>query len=205
VLVAAAEIESGNAGSEIVPEENVLEKYVDRRIKFLIPEVDDTTRKAATSFLAGRLQEGGTPDEIASDLRKHFDDFPRWRAESIARTEAQTAYNAATALTARAMDSNQLLAHDASDGKDKFTDEECIDRHGKVLTVRQAVRENEDEHTNGTLYFTIIPPGVKVETDSSGHATNLASYDPDTKTIYLSDKIAGDTKIQYIKEVLQVL
>lgn len=127
------------------------------RLGHLVATTDSTVRTELTNFVADRIMEGKDPKQIAKDITEHFHDYPQWKADRVARTEAQTAYNTGTIFTAQAAGIPELLAHDASDGADQTTDEECINRDGKKFDHAAALRENEDEHPNGSLYFTLIP------------------------------------------------
>jgi hypothetical protein len=132
-----------------------VEDWSNERIGYLLATTEKSMRAELTRAVADELERGGTAKEIANRLRDRTDGFPQYKADRVARTEAETAYNVGTIFAGRSLGHNAFRAHDASDGEDTSTDEECLDRDDTVFTAAQALIENEDEHPNGTLYFTI--------------------------------------------------
>lgn len=210
VLKLGADIEGDRAGVPERPSDEERDEWTDERLGWLLTQREATVRRELTEWLAGELERGGTPREIADRMREHFDDFPRWTGERVARTEVQTAYNVGTIMAARSGGYEQVQAHDASDGTDRTTDEPCKERHGKIFGIPDALRENEDEHPNGTLYFTIVPKKdgvevVEVEAADPMDERIRAVYDAGEGAVYFSAGLTWDEKSEYLRALVESL
>lgn len=71
------------------------------RLTILAGQVTDTTRRAiAEGVLEPGVAEGKSIPDLADDLRAVFTDLRTWRAETIARTETVSGYNASSRIVA---------------------------------------------------------------------------------------------------------
>lgn len=201
----AATRETGRVGVQAIVPDEERDRWTDERVGHLVATTDETVRREVTAVVADAIERGENPTQIARTLTAHFRDFPQWKSERVARTEAQTAYNTGTIMAARAAGLSQVQAHDASDGTDTSTDEECIERDGNLFEIAAALRENEDEHPNGTLYFTIVPSGEPITIAASDDPDVLACYDAETRTVFLSDAIDPEDRAQYMKALVRDL
>lgn len=212
ILGTSSDIEGKRAGIKDRPNTDDYDEWTNERLGWLLATVEDSSRSELVDVLVDAIANEGSPKDIAYAIRDHFDGFPQWKADRIARTEAQTAYNVGTIMTARSAGVEQLQAHDASDGEDVQTDEECKERHGKIFKVPAALRENEDEHPNGTLYFTIIPKEDEVAVEEVNAADipeemqdALAFFDHDHGKVVLSEDLPQKDKSQYMIDVVEAM
>lgn len=167
-----------------------VDSYAESKARTAVNSIDNTVRSELATFLVDELQHTTEPSEIATSLREHFADLPATHTERAVRAELRDAYNFGMLRAGIDAGIDQVQAHDASDGGNKATDKRCIERNGKVFTPQEALLEQE--HPNGTLYFTYLstsdfsvelceafPTGVDVPDDM--HAT----YDAGSETLYV--------------------
>jgi hypothetical protein len=168
--------------------------WMDERGARLVKGISETVRDELSTFLAGQLGEEKAPREIAAAVREHFAQWPGWKSERLARTEARDAYNAATLLAGKQAGYRYAQASDASGGRNGVTDEHCKQRNGRIFTIDEAL--TEDEHPNGTLGWNIVAtldPEMIAAEDLPGDL--LALYDPSVGRIYVSPD-AGEEDIE---------
>jgi hypothetical protein len=128
--------------------ENWLEEQTGRLLKF----TDDTFRSEMRVFLVNNIREGKTGKELADEIAQHFSGFPVTKADRIARSETRDAVNAGTLIASEAAGISYLKARDGEE-----FDEDCKERNGTLLTVKEAWKEMRKEHSYGTLGFDPIP------------------------------------------------
>jgi hypothetical protein len=159
-------------------------------------KVAETTRTEVRDFIAKRLEEGVTDrKDLADEARKRFGDFPDWKADRLVRTEVRDLYNAATLFAAQSIGVDRVQALDAQVlGED--TDDDCINRNGRIFSVKQAFRE--DEHPNGTLAWRMVPVELAIEkADIEG-----AEYNEDENLLTLSNKLDDEVERRILMTVL---
>jgi SPP1 gp7 family putative phage head morphogenesis protein len=204
MLTVAIRNEAKRARVKAKVTQDEIDVWTNERLGHLIVTTEDSIRNELTNVIADAVERGEDPDQISRTIQDHFRDFPQFKADRVARTESQTAYNTGTIFAARAAGAPQLLAHDASDGEDTSTDEECKDRNGTLFDHAQALRENEDEHPNGTLYFTIVPHDQPVDVDimAADETEYAARFDADSNTVYFSDEFSLEDRAEYMKTLV---
>jgi hypothetical protein len=140
------------------PEDKDLAAWARDNAAALVRSVDETTRKQLSTFLAAELRAGHGADEIATNLRAHFAEFPDWRADLIATTETARYYNAGTLFAGAAAGVKQVQALD-NQGSGQ-SDPACVARHGRIYDVSAAWQESD--HPRGTLSWRLLPAGVQL-------------------------------------------
>lgn len=129
--------------------------YVRRRGAELVTGVPETVKGELRVFLSNELSQVQSPVEIADKVRAHFAQFPGWKADRLARTEAMMGYNAATLIAAGAAGRQTVQALDAADPAN--SDEHCIARDGQFFNLEDAWTEQlENTHPNDTLAWRIV-------------------------------------------------
>jgi hypothetical protein len=114
-----------------------------------------TTREDVAGVVGDALEEGASLDELARRLTGLFEETYRGRAETIARTESQVAYNLASAvgyaesgvvsMAELADNPNHTEGYNASDGLT------CAERDGLIVPLDRVPRHVAAEHPNGSL------------------------------------------------------
>lgn len=99
--------------------------------------------------------------ELAAQLSEKFAAYPQWMAERVVRTEAATGYNLSAADMWERVGVTQVKEFDGLGGKSGMTDEECLARNGRVVTIEQFRQDTRDEHPNGSLGGTPVYATVK--------------------------------------------
>jgi SPP1 gp7 family putative phage head morphogenesis protein len=187
------------------PDDADLQAWARENAGALVRDVDTTTRKQLQTFLAAELRAGRGAEEIATNLRKHFAEFPDWRADLIAREETKHYYNAGTLFAAQAAGSDQVQALDAQDGP---TDEECERRNGRVFSVADAWSESAREHIRGTLGWRIIPTDVQLSfTRRSREEMGdvAARIDQQERVVYLVEGMDPATEGRFLERAVDWL
>lgn len=113
--------------------------------------------------------ETGVPfdaDRLADELHDHFEEYPRWMAERVVRSESRMALNAGAFDLWEEAGIDELVAVDGLGGKSGKTDAACLARNGQTFTIDEARDEDKDEHPNGTLFW--VPAVAAVAPSSSG-------------------------------------
>jgi SPP1 gp7 family putative phage head morphogenesis protein len=183
------------------PSDKAMSDWVNANVGAMVRQIEDTTRKQLSSYLAIQLEKGSSSKEIAAGIREHFAHFADWRADLIAREETKNFYNAGTLFAAEAAGSKQVQALDAQDGP---TDPECERRHGRIFSISAAWTEDKREHVRGTLGWRIIPSTVELSLsyipveDVDGVAARI-----DTEgVIHLAEGLAQDVEGAYLEQVV---
>jgi SPP1 gp7 family putative phage head morphogenesis protein len=187
------------------PDDADLQAWARENAGALVRDVDTTTRKQLQTFLAAELRAGRGAEEIATNLRKHFAEFPDWRADLIAREETKHYYNAGTLFAAQAAGSDQVQALDAQDGP---TDEECERRNGRVFSVADAWSESAREHIRGTLGWRIIPSEVQLSFKRRSRedmGDKAARIDQQERVIYLVEGMDPATEGRFLERAVDWL
>lgn len=152
MVVRSAKIVSKSRGLDYEIVADAYNDYLDRQIGKLVKSVHGTTKKNLRSLLVNEIVEGRSAVQIADKIRDHFDEFPDWRADRIARSETRDAYNAATLIVSENSGVKYVRAKDAQLGP---TDEHCEQRNGKLFTVKEAWKQMGPKltHPYDTLEF----------------------------------------------------
>lgn len=107
-----------------------------------VTRINEFTREGIKRLIGDAIKRGLSPAE-AGDLIAGWAGFDEYRAERIATTELQFAYNAAALDSYGAMGVSKVTAIDGDD------DEECAARNGQTFSLEEA--EAIEDHPNGTL------------------------------------------------------
>jgi hypothetical protein len=175
------------------------QEWIDQHIAEFTTKVAQTTRAEVRDYLARRMDEGELdPDVLAQEVEEHFSDFHDWKAARLARTEVRDVYNASSLLAAREIGVEKVQAIDAQRGP---TDIDCENRDGQIFDLESAWQVVE--HPNGTLAWRMLP--VELSISRVPDMDHLASYDADSHTVYLSDKISRAEESKYLLSLGDVL
>lgn len=126
---------------------------------YRVRDINETTRQAIEDIVRESLIDGTTIPDLADALRDAVEETYAGRAEAIARTESQFAYNSASQAAYRASGVvSRVQMHDGVDcesgpGSDGLT---CPQRNGLVVNVADMQRHISAEHPRGTLAFSPI-------------------------------------------------
>jgi HK97 family phage portal protein len=124
-----------------------------------IVAISEETRVRITTIIGDALKEGTSIPDLTKRLTTAFEDMSNVRAEVIARTETQVAYNRSSALSYQETgEVDEVELHDNSEhttdpGSDGLT---CAERDGMIVATGQAGRHIDAEHPNGTLAISPI-------------------------------------------------
>jgi hypothetical protein len=142
------------------------------------------------------------PKELSDQVREHFQDFPRWRANRTARNEVRDAFNAGVLLTSIAGGNDvQALDGRADSGK---TDPDCAARDGQIYNPIEAMKETD--HPNGTLGWRAVPAEFTVEVvEDDDPNLPRARFDTDTMTVHFSRDVSDEVRGKYLKAVVERL
>ena len=178
--------------------------FLDRNIGRLVKSVEKTTKENLQTFLVNEIMEGKGAGEIAINIREHFDDFPDWRADRIARSETRDAFNAGTLIAAKEEGLRYVRAKDAQKGP---TDELCEARDGKLYTIREAWNQMPKTHPNDTLEFEpIARASFSIENvrtlPEEAPEGSLAWFDASTHTAYVPLSLSQDDADIFLNAVV---
>lgn len=182
------------------PDEKELAKWVKANAASMVRKVESTTRKQLNAFLLEQMKNDVGAPEIAAEIRKHFSEFPSWRADLIAREEVRRFYNVATIFAAQAK-GRQLQALDARLGP---TDDPCIRRNGQLFAPDAAFKEEAKEHPRGTLAWRILPgeQHLSIERVTADEADGWAArFDREKDVIYLREGLAPQQEGAYLLQI----
>jgi len=181
------------------------EKYADARAAELVRNLDDQTRKEVRRFIAGQLRKSKSPAEIADAVRAKFSEWPGWKADRLARTEAMLAYNHGALEAYDAGGISHVKASDAAiyrrTGDRKRTDPHCIARDGQIFTIAEARAELAKEHPNGTLSFSPVIPSVSLSFnvgDVPSEEPALAYFAEKDRTIHFDPSLAERPRHEFL-------
>lgn len=129
--------------------------------------VEQTVRPWLTKALS-EAGYGAAPDgipvstyELSAQLRDKFANYPQWMAERLVRTESMRGYNLSAADMWERVGVIEVEEYDGLGGKTGQTDEHCLARNGRVVTLEEFREDTLKEHPNGTLGA--VPVTVDVE------------------------------------------
>jgi len=168
-------------------------QWIEQHGASMVRKASDTVREELRTFLSTELEKVQDPRGIAESVRQHFVEFPNWKADRIARTEVRDAYNAAALLSYRSAGVDKVQAFDGGGGLSGQTDPECLKRNGKVMTLEEAL--SEEEHPNGTLGFRPIMAvnfSVEVVPHTDLPEGAISFYEAGTETLYLAEGLDPD-------------
>jgi len=170
----------------------------------LVRHVTDSTRNELQVFLGNQLATDKTPLEISKAIDENFSQWPDWKAERLARSEARDAYNAGTLLAAQKSGITHVQASDASGGRNTHTDRECIERNGKIFPVAEAL--HIQDHPNGTLAWRPIPAGLTLAVERHADEDGpLAFFDESEGIIHFAESIMPDQEQKFVTAVVDAL
>ena len=152
MLKRGVSLEFKRSGMKGVVEDDAYNDFLENQIGRLIKLSHETVEDEMRSFLVNQIRDGNDAKTIADNITQHFTDFPRTKAERIARSEVRDAMNAATLLASEGAGVRYVRATDGTD-----FDQECRERNGKLFTVKEGWKEMRKEHPYGTLGFDPIP------------------------------------------------
>jgi DNA-binding protein YbaB len=184
------------------PNDDAMRDWIKDNVAVMVKRIEQTTRDQLSTYLARELEKGRSAAEISDGVRKHFAEFPDWRADLIAREETKHFYNAATLFAAEAANAKQVQALDARHGP---TDAECERRNGRLFKVADAWREGAKEHVRGTLAWRIIPPNIELscvyvdEDETGGIAARVELEDG---VVRLIEGLDPATEGRYLEQVV---
>lgn len=174
-------------------------KYLSERAAEMVNGITETTRQEIRTFLSDLVRRDVPTEQMPLLLRAHFSMFSEWRADQIVRTEVGRAYNMAVLLAAQDAGIKQVQAIDAQLGPER-SDPHCIRRNGKIFTIEQAFKEQDEEHPNGTLQWRIVRRPVKLTITPPPQGENdfLASFDLDEGEIFMSEALNERQQSMYL-------
>jgi HK97 family phage portal protein len=120
-----------------------------------IVDISESTRVMVTRILADGMLEGLTLQELSNSIRTHIEATYKNRAEAIARTESQVAYNQSSALAYA--ESGEVTECELLDNPEHTDDYgaldglSCAERHGLITPLEMVDTHAEAEHPNGSL------------------------------------------------------
>jgi hypothetical protein len=200
IVKRAAQLTRKEAGLSTELTDNDVETWTDNHVADTVAKTISTTRNELQEFAANFMAEGNLdPRELSKAIQAHFEDFPEWKADRYARTETRDAYNAGVLLQGQVEGLSVAQAIDARFGP---TDGDCEDRDGQFFTISQAL--NQEEHPNGTLGWRLIEDPVNIERVSEVPGEDegvLASFDEESKVVYLSNDIGIDEEREFLRAV----
>jgi hypothetical protein len=186
------------------PEDTTLTNWARDHLGETIRSIDETTRKQLAVFLATQMGKGLDAEALAAEVRKHFADFPAWRADLIAREETKHFYNAGTLFAAESAGAEQVQALDGQAGP---TDAECERRNGRLFPIEQAWAESAAEHVRGTLSWRIVPGAQLSFTRHTQEemGEQAARLDQAERVIYLAEGLDSATEGRYLERAVDWL
>lgn len=178
--------------------EQWVNKYTDENLNLM----DHTTQDVFKDFLEKQLQQNSHPEIVAQTLEDHFAEMPITYAARAVRAMTRDSYNEGMLQAAEDAGIDQVMAHDASEGTNLNTDKKCINRNGKVYSIKDARKETE--HPNGTLhwsYLTTSNLSVRITDDipdSLELSDNMmAGYDVNSEILYIRNH-AKESENKYL-------
>lgn len=184
------------------PQEKELAEWVKTNAAAMVRSVEDTTRENLRAFLYQQVKSDRNASQIAQAARERFVDYPNWRADRLARTEVRKYYNAATAFAAEAVDA-QIQMIDNRPGDDP----DCRKRHGKIVSPREFLRHDLEEHPYGNLAGRILKNSVRlsIQTTNGDGGDYAARVDRDTGIIYMREDLSEEDAAHFLDQVGQWL
>jgi hypothetical protein len=174
------------------------DQWVDEYVASSLNSVDETIRKEFTTFLTEELEKTIDPAQIITDAQERFDETASTHASRVARAATRDAYNFGMLSAGKDAGISQVQAHDASNGDNPDTDPICVERNGQVMSIEEAL--NEEEHPNGTLYWTYLTTtdfSIKTVNEFPLHLEIppediRAAYDDATETLFVLEGVAQE-------------
>lgn len=125
------------------------QEWADEHGAELVKGIDATTRDRVRSILDDAIEEGWSPDRLATALEESGA-FAESRAMTIARTEVAVAQNAGAIETYGEAGFSRVYVYDGDD------DAECAAANGQIWTVAEAAAA-PTAHPNCTRAFSPVP------------------------------------------------
>lgn len=178
----------------------------------LVTTAGETTKRELRRFITAKLAEPGWDwKQIAGEIREKFPrKWPGWKADRVARTETMLAYNTASLLAYEQNGVTHVRAHDAA--IPERSDQDCIDRDGKIFTLTEAWNEQRKEHPNGTLSWSPLPLLTPTDIHFSEHddleykgQPVRAYYDRETNGINFDSGITDEEMVGFLTALSEKL
>ncbi len=190
------EIERHNLSADWKADNEAIAEYLEDRGAIYVKAVDETVRQELRVFLANALREGLSEDELISQVRQHFVDFPDWKSNRLVRSEIRDAYNFAQLSAGEQGGVKIVQAKDAQHGE---TDHECEEREGKFFKIGEALAETLREHPNGSLEWIFTDrENLSIDRKDELDDNKLAYFDDESNTIFLSNKLPRQEEVEYL-------
>jgi HK97 family phage portal protein len=125
--------ETKDAGDYFNPFAQLIQRYIKRTVGDKIKNVSKTTKKAVKKVIHDIRAEDGSLDDIAKGIKEKYQDFSRYRAYRIARTEVVGASNFASVESAK--QSGVVTMKEWISSKDDRVRESHEDLHGKTAPL----------------------------------------------------------------------
>jgi hypothetical protein len=106
--------------------------------------------------------------DLAQQLTDKFENYPRWMAERVVRTEAVKGYNLSAADMWERVGLAEVDLFDGLGGKSGMTDAECLARNGQRVTIEEFRELTHKEHPNGTLGAVPVTADVQLKPLTGG-------------------------------------
>lgn len=142
----SASIHSGLHPDEDIDYDALAKRIVHRRQG--LEGITANLRNEIAQKVGQVLNSGGTRDDVDRAIREALDFWRETHAETVALTEAVTAYNEATLDVAEAAGVSEVLVRDGDED-----DQPCVDADGSIWTIAHA-REHLLEHPRCRRAFT---------------------------------------------------
>lgn len=155
--------------------------------------ISETTRHAVAKEIYVSLDEGVTIEEVVQNLQGLFEETYRNRSKTIARTESQVAYNAASSYGYR--ESGEVDEVELFDNPDHTEDYgasdglTCAQRDGLIVPLSAVQRHIDGEHPNGSM---AVAPIVRKIEDTGRPATTEPEPTPEPEPIKWSGMMERD-------------
>ena len=174
-----------------------LAPWLDKRADWLADQLEGTMRDEVRTWLKNEVALHDDPQGLVEGIQSHFADWPRWKADRVAKTEAMVAYNTGTLMIGQANGVTDVQAIDAQRGE---TDDECQDRDGLVYPIGEALGLHD--HPNGTLTWRLLPPNRTFSVHFSEQALTepgpVAQYDPTSKVATIRKGLGLRERAEYL-------
>jgi hypothetical protein len=195
------------AGVRSTLDSSSYDEFLSKQTARLVKSISQTTKKNLRSYIVNAIMDDQTPMQIANGIRDHFDEFPDWRADRIARSETRDAYNAGTLIGAKEIGLKYVRAKDAQKGP---TDDECEERDGKLFTLREGWKEMDKTHPNDTLELVpIVRANFSIENvlelPEGAPEDAAAWFDSSSDTVYIPLTLSQEDADEFLMAVADEL
>lgn len=174
--------------------------YLSGREEVFENAITETTKNDFVTFVAAKLADGYSANQIGAEVLDHFGNTPNSRANRIARAEIRDAYNFSMLVAGEQAGFNTVQAHDDNLGT---SDPECVARDGSFFSIQDALVENTKEHPYGTLYWSYSGRDnlSEVREEFPEDSENLAYFDDKSGIIYIDPSVSEKERSEYLKSL----